>query len=153
MREFCAARRGMELDDNWVPIRSMANRYMQDRAAMQRDDFTGIKGIPTQDMAMWESMGPIADRSRERLGASDLAIGQFRRQMVAAARRFRDGGPAIGVGRTVPMAKLRSFEGVVPKSTDWRTLAEPEGDGQARQPISQNAVSRRVAVRNVAASS
>ena len=45
---------------------------------------------------MWETMGPIADRSRERLGASDVAIVQFRRIMVDAARKLRDGGPAIG---------------------------------------------------------
>ena len=41
---------------------------------MKLGDFTGIRGIPNQDIAMWETMGPIADRSRERLGASDLAI-------------------------------------------------------------------------------
>ena len=63
---------------------------------MKRGDFTGIKGIPAQDMAMWESMGPITDRSEDNLGASDIAVIQFRRQMIAAARRFRDGGPAIG---------------------------------------------------------
>jgi len=46
------------------------NRYLQDRDAMKRGDWTGIQGIPTQDMAMWESMGPITDRSQERPGAT-----------------------------------------------------------------------------------
>jgi len=124
-RSFCVARPGIDLDANWVPIRSRENRYLQNREAMRLGDFTGIKGIPTQDMAMWESMGAIADRSKERLGSSDLAIGRFRRQMVAAARAFRDGKPAIGVDRSVPMAALRSFEGVVPKTADWRTLGTP----------------------------
>jgi phthalate 4,5-dioxygenase oxygenase subunit len=95
---------------------------MQDRAAMKRGDFTGITGIPTQDMAMWESMGPITDRSQDNPGASDLAVAQFRRMMVAAAKKFRDGGPAIGEQKETPYASLSSFEGVVPKSTDWRTL-------------------------------
>jgi phthalate 4,5-dioxygenase oxygenase subunit len=49
-------------------------RYGQDRAQMKAGDFTGIEGIPTQDMAMWESMGPIADRSADHLGVSDVAI-------------------------------------------------------------------------------
>jgi phthalate 4,5-dioxygenase oxygenase subunit len=40
--------------------------------------------------------------------------------MVEAARRFRDGGPAFAA--SVPKSHLRSFEGVVPKETDWRTL-------------------------------
>ena len=44
------------------------NRHLQDRDAMKRGDFTGIRGIPTQDMAMWESMGPISDRSRDQPG-------------------------------------------------------------------------------------
>ena len=38
--------------------------YLQDRAAMKAGNFTGISGIPNQDIAMWESMGPIADRSQ-----------------------------------------------------------------------------------------
>ena len=50
------------------------NDYLQDREAMKHGSHTGIAGIPNQDIAMWETMGPIADRSRERLGASDIAI-------------------------------------------------------------------------------
>ena len=45
---------------------------------------------------MWESMGPITDRSHDHLGSSDLAVAQFRRLMVAAAKKFQEGGPAIG---------------------------------------------------------
>jgi phthalate 4,5-dioxygenase oxygenase subunit len=90
---------------------------------MKRGDFTGIKGIPCQDMAMWESMGPIVDRSRDKPGSSDVAVIQFRRMMVDAALRVAEGGPAIGTtDRGIPMIKLASFEGIVPKTTDWRTL-------------------------------
>ena len=90
---------------------------------MKLGDFTGIRGIPMQDMAMWETMGPIADRSKERLGASDLAIVEFRRIMVEAARAIARGEPAIGTTQPrVAHAQLRSFEGIVAKGTDWRTL-------------------------------
>ena len=44
---------------------------------------------------MWETMGPIADRPRERLGASDLAVVEFRRLMVEAAITMRDTGIEI----------------------------------------------------------
>ncbi|HUB96119.1 MAG TPA: MarR family transcriptional regulator, partial [Stellaceae bacterium] len=55
--------------------------------------------------------------------ASDLAVAQFRRQMVAAAKRMREGGPAIGTTEPrIPHVKLASFEGMVPKRTDWRSL-------------------------------
>jgi phthalate 4,5-dioxygenase oxygenase subunit len=96
---------------------------MQDREAMARGDWTGIQGIPTQDMAMWESMGPITDRSRDSPGASDLAVAQFRRMMLAAAKKFQEGAPAIGTAEPrIAHVKLASFEGIVPKTTDWRTL-------------------------------
>lgn len=123
-RKFCGAQPGVDLDHRWRKKRNQDNFYLQDRQAMKLGNFTGIRGIPMQDMAMWETMGPIADRSKERLGASDLAIVEFRRVMVEAARAFGRGEPAIGTSEPrVPRAKLRSFEGIVAKGTDWRTLA------------------------------
>ena len=72
---------------------------------------------------MWESMGPITDRSKERVGVSDIAVNAFRRLMVDAARSIRDGKPAIGTTEPrITHASISSFEGVVPKTTDWRTL-------------------------------
>ena len=59
---------------------------------MKQGNFTGISGIPNQDIAMWESMGPISDRSKERVGASDVAVVAFRRLMVEAARTMRQQG-------------------------------------------------------------
>ena len=44
------------------------------------------RAFPNQDIAMWESMGPITDRSKERVGVSDIAVNAFRRLMVDAAR-------------------------------------------------------------------
>jgi phthalate 4,5-dioxygenase oxygenase subunit len=128
-RRFCGAQPGIDLDARWRKKRSWDNFYLQDRKAMQLGDFTGIRGIPMQDMAMWETMGPIADRSKERLGASDLAIVEFRKVMVEAAQKVSTGAPAIGTGPgRLPHAKLRSFEGIVPKSTDWRTLGAAPGE-------------------------
>jgi len=129
-RKFCAARVGVDLDSSFRRIRTRENNYLQDRAAMHGGSYTGIEGIPNQDIAMWETMGPIADRSRERLGASDVAIVQFRRIMVDAARRLAGDGPDIATSATsprrVPQVKLRSFEGVVPKTTNWRALGVAE---------------------------
>jgi phthalate 4,5-dioxygenase oxygenase subunit len=123
-RKFCGAQVGIDLDAQFRKVRTYENNYLQDRGAMKLGNFTGIRGIPNQDIAMWESMGPIADRSRERLGASDAAIVEFRRMMVAAARRFQSGGPAIGtVEPRTPHILLQGYEGVVTKSSDWRTLA------------------------------
>jgi len=126
-RKFCAAQMGVDLDENYRKTRTLENRFLQDREAMKLGDFTGIKGIPAQDMAMWESMGPISDRALDNLGLSDIAVVQFRRQMIGAARRMREDGFAIGTGEArVPQVKLTSFEGIVPKTTDWRTLGVSE---------------------------
>jgi phthalate 4,5-dioxygenase oxygenase subunit len=125
-RTFCGAQHGIDLDSRWRKRRTRDNDFLQDRDAMKLGDFTGIRGIPMQDMAMWETMGPIADRGRERLGASDLAIVEFRRIMVDAARRLAAGESAIGASEPRPRtAELRSFEGIVPKGTDWRALGAP----------------------------
>jgi phthalate 4,5-dioxygenase oxygenase subunit len=98
---------------------------------MKLGDFTGMRGIPVQDMAMWETMGPIADRTSERLGASDVAIVEFRRLMVDAVRRHASGEPAFGApGRRPAHVTLQSFEGIVSKDVDWRTL----GGGGAPAP-------------------
>ena len=134
-RAFCAAVPGIDLGPDWLPIRAPANRYLQDRTAMRAGSFTGIKGIPSQDMAMWESMGPIADRSRERLGSSDRAVAQFRRQMVAAARAVAQGAPAIGTGPgRIDPAAPGSFEAVVAKGTDWRRLGAAPAAGSVPDP-------------------
>ena len=126
-RAFCAAEVGVDLDENYRKKRNLANRYLQDREAMKRGDWTGIQGIPAQDMAMWESMGPITDRSEDHFGSSDLAVAQFRRMMVAAAKKFQEGAPAIGTTEPrIAHVKLASFEGVVPKSTAWRSLGVPQ---------------------------
>ncbi|MBI3436915.1 MAG: Rieske 2Fe-2S domain-containing protein [Proteobacteria bacterium] len=122
-RKFNVARVGIDLDENFNSLRTRDNNYGQDRNLMKLGNFTGIPGIPNQDIAMWETMGPISDRTKERLGASDMAVVEFRRIMVAAARAMRDGGAAIGTTHPrIPQAGIGSFEGVVPKSTDWRTL-------------------------------
>ncbi|MDE2475922.1 MAG: Rieske 2Fe-2S domain-containing protein [Alphaproteobacteria bacterium] len=126
-RKFLALQPGIDVDENWRNRRSRSNNYLQDREAMNRGSWTGISGIPNQDIVMWESMGPIAGRNKERLGASDVAIVAFRRQMLEAARQMQAGGSAIGTGRSrTPHASLRSFEGIVPKGTDWRSLGAIE---------------------------
>jgi phthalate 4,5-dioxygenase oxygenase subunit len=126
-RQFCAAQVGIDIDADYRKVRTLENHFLQDRQAMKLGDFTGIKGIPAQDMAMWESMGPITDRTQDYLGASDVAVVQFRKLMVKAARDFQKGEPAIGTAEPrIPQVKLSSFEGIVPKTTNWRTLAVSE---------------------------
>ena len=119
-RKFLGQRVGIDLDATYRPLRGVDNDFWQDRNAMKAGNFTGITGFPNQDIAMWVTMGPIADRTHDRLGASDLAVVEFRKQMVAAVRDFADGKPAIGTGDLAVPAKVCSFQAIVPKTVDWK---------------------------------
>ena len=72
------------------------------------------------------AMGPIADRSKDWLGTSDIAVSRFRKLMVDAAIKMRDANTALGRTQPhIPHASIASFEGVMPKTTDWRKINAP----------------------------
>ncbi|MBP5857447.1 Rieske 2Fe-2S domain-containing protein [Marivibrio halodurans] len=122
-RKFTHTQKGIDVDDRWVPVRCLENNFLQDRQAMKLGDFTGVEGIPNQDLVMWVSMGARVDRSTDFLGSSDLAIVEFRKLMSEAAQKVADGDPAIGTTEPrVPHTSISSKEGVYPKEVDWRTL-------------------------------
>lgn len=122
-RKFTRMRIGLELDETYHKLQTLETGYGQNRKAMRLGDFTGIGGFPHQDIAMWETMGRQANRSDDRVGASDVAIVEFRRRMVQAVQAFMQGEPAPGTTESRgPRPGVRAYEGVVPKSTDWRDL-------------------------------
>ena len=79
-------------------------------------------GIPNQDIIMWVSMGAIVDRTTDRLGASDMAVVEFRKLMVDAAKTMETSGEALGSKSALKHTQIRSYEGVHSKETDWKTL-------------------------------
>ena len=119
-RSFLGQTVGVDLDQYYRPLRNRENNFWQDRAAMKAGNFTGITGFPNQDVAMWVTMGPIANRGMDKLGASDLAVVEFRKTMLKAVRAFQAGEPAIGTGEATIPDDICSFQGMVPKNTDWR---------------------------------
>src|SRR5260370_766578 len=77
---FLGLRPGVDLDENGVRFGKSANGWLQDRGAMARgDSYTGVVGTTAQDCAVQESMGAIQDRTKEHLGASDIAVIRMRR--------------------------------------------------------------------------
>ena len=115
---------------------------------MKDGNFTGISGIPNQDIAMWEGMGPISDRSKERVGASDVAVVAFRRLMVEAARIVRKGGPAIGTDRAAHRARDHQF--LRGRRAEDHQLAKPRRRqrGAAGTPC-QTTTSREIAAKHM----
>ena len=123
-RAFLGQEIGKDLDAQYRPLRNRENKFWQDRAAMKAGNFTGITGFPNQDIAMWLTMGPLADRSKEWLGSSDLAVVHFRRIMLDALKKFEQTGAAIGAGAAYVPANVHAFQAVIPKAGDWRTDAQ-----------------------------
>jgi len=72
------------------PHRNQDNDYGIDRREQRNSSMTGIHGFAAQDQAMQESMGPIVDRTRERLGTSDTAIIAMRRLLLQEIRALQE---------------------------------------------------------------
>lgn len=132
-RAFNHAVPGRDVDHKWRTKNTLENDFNQDRERMKEGHFTGVDGIPNEDIIMWVSMGSRVQRHTDTLGASDLAIVEFRRLMADAAAKVAEGGRAIGTDSDVPQAQIASHEGVYPKEVDWRTLVAPGGATEAAE--------------------
>jgi phthalate 4,5-dioxygenase oxygenase subunit len=75
----------------YLPTQNLANDFNIDRSLQRSGTYSGIRGIPTQDQAVTLSMGKIVNRTRERLGTSDLAIINARRMLMKTAQEVEKG--------------------------------------------------------------
>ncbi len=117
------------LDENFRSRRNPGNNWLQDRAAMRRNEtFSGIKGVNIEDFAVAESMGPIVDRSVQYLGPTDLAVAQMRRLMLQSLDRFEAGEKPLGLAEPVDHSRLRAEEKVISRSTPWQTVGAFAGE-------------------------
>ena len=99
---------------------NLGNDYLIDRDVQRRLSFTGIEGILTQDHAVTESIGPIADRPDEHLAPSDMMITRVRRLLVRAAGAYAESGTLPPSARNPALYRgLRSGQFVAPASQDW----------------------------------
>ncbi|HEX2366676.1 MAG TPA: ring-hydroxylating oxygenase subunit alpha, partial [Bradyrhizobium sp.] len=79
------------VDENYIPLRNKGNDYLIDRKLQKTHSYTGIKGVSEQDAAVQDSQGPVADRTREHLGPTDLGIMHFRKLVLDLARALERG--------------------------------------------------------------
>ncbi len=109
----------------WRLAANQNNDYRIDRGVQDDGSYSGIQGVHLQDQAITESMGPISDRTHERLGSSDQMIIQTRRRLIEVARAFHDRGSIPpGVDNPEVYDKVRGGEMVLPRKTDWRATYE-----------------------------
>ncbi len=111
--------------DDWPPLPpgTPDNNWGQDRAAMRNGHFTGFtQMLGTEDFAVILSMGPIADRSTEYLGAGDGAVLAVRRCLLAAVRQHAQGEvPALARHAAIDYTRAVPGSAVVQGAQDWRS--------------------------------
>jgi phenylpropionate dioxygenase-like ring-hydroxylating dioxygenase large terminal subunit len=102
------------------------NDYEIDREKQRNlQSYTGIPSVSLEDHAVTETMGPIYDRTQERLGSSDAMIIRTRRRLMSAAVALRERG-VLPPGVDQPDAyRLRSGGVVLPSDADWTEATRP----------------------------
>ena len=114
------------------PIWNRDNDYLIDRALQRSgDSYTGIASIGMQDCAIQESMGPIADRSLENLGVSDMGIAKIRRFLLNAVRDHEAGGTPPGMNGA--SYRVRSARFRLPASAGFAGAVDQHVRQSARQ--------------------
>src|SRR5712691_10132289 len=99
------------------PLANKDNDYLIDRDLQKSmGTYSGIPGM-AQDAMAQETMGPIYDRTQERLGTSDVMIIRTRRKLLDCVRAFGRGAPAPGIDRP-DLYRMRSGGVVVPVGTN-----------------------------------
>jgi hypothetical protein len=67
-------------------------------------------------------MGPVYDRTQERLGSTDLAISRMRHILLRAARGLAEGEEPPATGGGLDYAAIRGAEKILEPGEDWRVL-------------------------------
>ncbi|MBU3993552.1 MAG: Rieske 2Fe-2S domain-containing protein [Alphaproteobacteria bacterium] len=110
-----------------------AGSWGQDRAAMAEGHFTGFRDCLLQeDVVVQASMGPVVDRTKEQLCASDVAIVRARRRLLDELAAFERSAPdefrAVEAETAQSAAAqstgiVRPVDTITPSDQAWRDLA------------------------------
>ena len=88
---------------------------------MRAGNWSGVTGINPQDLTVAEGMGPIVDRSREHLGASDLGVIATRRMLLKQLEALQN-GQEPSQPHTPRVYHLRSLALNAPRERAWQDL-------------------------------
>jgi phthalate 4,5-dioxygenase len=114
-QELDGMRKGAGVHAELIPgsFRPVANRfndYLMDRAAQKANlTYNGVRGLAMQDASIQESMGPIQDRTKENLVATDNAIIMARLRLRKAAAAVAKGERAPGLDGEAQSVRSASF--------------------------------------------
>jgi phthalate 4,5-dioxygenase oxygenase subunit len=103
----------------WWPKINKDNDFGINWELQRTTAFSGLPGTWPQDSGMQETMGPIYDRTHERLGTSDTGIIQTRRRLVQAAKDLRDQDITPPEVQRPEVYSVRSAAVVMPRTERW----------------------------------
>src|ERR1700682_294053 len=107
----------------YLPLANKGNDYLMDRAAQKAGRaYSGIDGIGMQDASLQESMGPIADRTREKLSSTDNGIVMARMRLMKAATALAEKG-TIPPGVDPKHHRVRSAAVILPPDRPFNQAA------------------------------
>jgi hypothetical protein len=118
------------LPGTYIPEGNRANDYLMDRTLQRSGSFTGIPSAQLQDLAVQESQGAIADRTKEHLGTSDTAIVRCRRRLIESAKKFASEGIVPVAAARGDLYRRRAVAMLLPKDV----TAEQAGSHPATVP-------------------
>ncbi|MEE2995692.1 MAG: Rieske 2Fe-2S domain-containing protein [Pseudomonadota bacterium] len=100
-----------QIPGTFRPVANRYNDYHMDREAQKAGtSSSGVKGIAMQDASIQESMGTVADRSRENLVLTDRGITQARRLLLKSAENLERGIQPPGLSSDAQAVRSASFE-------------------------------------------
>lgn len=113
-----------EMTPDYKPVRNRSNRYMQDRASMKTESYSGVGLIfDPQDVCVLEGMGPIQDRMKEHLISSDLPTILIRKLLLKSISEVQQGGEMTNVSREPKpngYPHVLAYSGVLGNATNWK---------------------------------
>ena len=101
-----------------------SNRWGQNRALMDAGHHTGFdRSVVDEDSVVQVSMGPIVDRSKDNLSASDGAVANARALLLEVLAAYEKGELPPGSARgTSPICIPDPFDAVLGPDESWRDL-------------------------------
>lgn len=106
--------------DRWRTVANADNDYLIDRDAQAARSYSGLTGVQLQDQAVVESMGGVADRTREHLAVSDHMIVVTRRRILNILNAHRQGDAPPGLDDVSVFQQARSGAFLADAKIPWR---------------------------------
>jgi phthalate 4,5-dioxygenase len=114
---------------------NLDNMHLQSRRRMNRNQ-SGVEGAAIQDLAVQESMGPIYDRRKEHLGASDRAVIFYRRLMLRLIKDNEEGKPLPAQDPSLDF-RQRGASCHMPSDRPWQEALKWQEDYEREHPFSE----------------